>query len=363
MRVGITGDVHLDNMRGTYLVGGIPNREKDLDRQFRTMAKECVKRKVKMFVISGDLLNKSTVNGHFLKKVFRYIRWFTENNIEVVIIPGNHDATESGSAITEGLEEIEEENVKVINTIEQYKDFIFLPHEKREVFNHYDKYTDYVLDSIRDMKSTKIIGHFQPMGSVPGSEESMFAGSTRFLDISKFPSKTIFCSHVHRPQFMTPNCWIVGSPVRFDLGERNEEKRFVVYDTENEKVESIKLDCQKMKVINIDLTKKKLSLPADKLKAYANYILGIKVKVQKDKRSSIETKAIVDKFELYGAKVVSFKIDTEGSTSVKRTKKENMSPLSVFKRNVESGVKDETRIEAIMKLGKKELGETNDQSN
>ena len=363
MKVGITGDLHIDNMRGTYLtdhyVGGKPNRELDMDKQMNTMNRVCLEKKVDVFMILGDLFDRSLVSGYYYKKMLDYLWMFADSGMKIIVMDGNHDTSESGSSIVSPISRFRNENIFVIEKAGFFSKIkglsLFLaPHEKKENFKDHKNYTSYLLSYFKPMRKIDfIIGHFQPVGAVPGSEENMFSGSTRFVDTSVFGGVPIFCAHVHKGQELPHYTYIPGSVVRFNFGERKEKKRFLIYDVGN-KVESIELDCQKMFSVNIDLVNKSdYSLDKNKLEKYKDCLIGVKIKTTKQNRPKISRRNIEETFDSVGAHIIQIKIKTEDKDkkSTKEDSKKKMSIERVFSRILNKVVSSKEDIIRIKKLG------------
>ncbi len=364
MKIGISGDWHIDHMGGTYLINGRPNREIDIDKQVQRIKNICFEKRVYAFMILGDLFHKSLVSGYYYSKMLDYLEMLSRN-MKIIIMDGNHDTSESGSSIISPISRFKNKNIFVIekagffSKIEGLTMFL-APHEKKENFKNYKSYTSYLLSSF-GKRVNFMAGHFQPKDAIPGSEEDMFSGSTRFVDTSLFSKVPIFCAHVHKGQDLPNNTYIPGSIVRFNLGERKEEKRFLIYDVGN-KVESIKLDCQKMFSVNIDLVNKNsYSLSKDKLEKYKDCLVGIKIKTTKQNRPKISRRNIEEAFDSVGAHIIQIKIKTEdkGKKSLKSSKKA-MSVERVFSRILNKVISSKEDVIRIRKLGMDVLKEVED---
>jgi len=369
VKIGVSADWHVDNISKTYLIDGIPNREIDLGKQVNEMVRVCKQKNVKTFTIAGDLFDKNAVTGYYFNKVVDYLEMFTDNDIEVVIIQGNHETKESGIPLTNTLGRLRNKNIWVFDSITKFpaKDatIYLVPHIRRELFKQYKNYTEYVKDTIfkyKEKGKSIIIGHFQPTLAVPGSEQEMFAGSTRFVDCSIFKNALVVCGHVHKPQEMG-RVIIPGSPVRFNKSERSEIKRFVIYDTVTNKLESAELNCQKMSLIKVDLFNKSvINFPKERIMKYKDALLYIDVISSKKNRYKVNSREIVSVFEDIGAKVVSFKVDLVGESGKleKSVGRKSMTPNSVFNRMLTQIVKKEEEKKRIGNMGRKVMEEVSD---
>ena len=101
MKLAITGDWHIGNSRGTYLIGDKTNREIDLEKQIDAMVEYCSEHTIPILVVAGDIFEKSYVDGYWFSKALSYLRRFTRIGIDIVVMPGNHDAVGSRVPITE----------------------------------------------------------------------------------------------------------------------------------------------------------------------------------------------------------------------------------------------------------------------
>jgi len=271
MKIGMTADWHIDNISRTYQIGCVSNRELDMFKQVDFMVKACIKRGVELFVIAGDLFNKTFVNAYYFSQAVDYLKQFTSKGIKVLIIPGNHEVSEAGWPLTNILAELGSDKIFVCDEVTTLNfsgvDLFLIPHIRRDEFKEYDSFTDFVKEIWKGLLGKPVVvGHFEPKGSIPGSEREMFCGSSRIINTKIFGSTNVFCGHIHTPLEMTDNVCIIGSPVRFSLKECREIKRFVIYDTKKKTTESITLNCQRMRKIHIDfVTKDSIKFEKEKL--------------------------------------------------------------------------------------------------
>jgi len=362
IRYAFTGDWHSENMDRTYLVNGIPNRELDMNNQIIKMRGILVEKKIDVLVVVGDIFHKSRIDGYYYSKVVDYLRMFMKKKIKVVIMPGNHDLTESGSSITKAFGKLKDVNLIIIEKAQFTNfggncNFLILPHEKKEVFKEYKSYTEYVKNIIKGHKENYIIaGHFQPLIAVPGSEENMFSGSTRYLDTSIFGDRKIFCGHVHRSQNIG-NIYIPGSIVRFDVNDSKNDKGIYLYNSEKDKVLFKKLNPQKISKVTIDFLDKEINIDLEKVKKYSGQMLVVNVNSSQENKGKINYKEIIDVFENVGAKVISYSTKYNRLENLEKSEdRGSMSPLNVMKRMISKHIRKDNR-KRIFDLGKKILGE------
>jgi len=379
MKIAISADWHLDNMKRTYLIDGKPNREIDLDRQVNYMVSECVKREVKIFFVAGDLFDKNYVVGYFFDKAMNYLREFTARGIKVIVIPGNHELKEVGVPITNTIFQLRDKLIETwydVTLLEKHVigcevDILLIPHIRYgQIFEGFESFTEYIEeeDFLELGKGRRIIiGHFQPEGTIPGSEQEMFSGSTRMINSRIFKSSLVFCGHVHKPQ-NKGNVYVVGSPVRFNLAERKEEKRFIIYDAKTNKVESVELKCQKIILVKVDLYNKNVLNLSDKdtskLKKFKNSMIYMRAEASKKNSHLINIGLIKEIFEKVNAKIVSYKMEIIKGQKIDKEKKTegklSMLPDKIFLRILNKKVKDKDTKVRIKRIGFKLLGEVSD---
>jgi len=243
-----------------------------------------------------------------------------------------------------------------------------VPHIRRKEYDGWTGFSPYLNKQWEDSGATAdlIVGHFHPVGAgidpVPGSEEEMFAGSTRFVNISMFGRRHVFCGHIHKPQEFK-KVHIPGSIVRFDMGEREDEKRFLIYNSEDKSVESIPLHCQEMVRITLDLTSADvLEISPDDLKEHKGKLVDVELVVNDASRSLVSTRYIREVFQKAGIQLwgVHTKDIQEKQEIDKRRSK--MNPVSVFKRITTQVIKDKEKRKRVGKRGLKVLEEAKDDS-
>jgi len=95
-------------------------RGKDLDAcrsQLLAMHIECVERRVDLVTVAGDVFHSSTIGDQYastgaqVEVALEVVRLFSQSEIQVLMIPGNHDKAGAGSVdalhVFDGLEDVE----------------------------------------------------------------------------------------------------------------------------------------------------------------------------------------------------------------------------------------------------------------
>lgn len=238
MKIGVTGDVHFSAYAQDSIIDGLPERLGSLKNAMQGIVESCLERNVKHIVIAGDLThNKSIIHTTAQNIMLEFFQKYEYSDLRFYVIDGNHDLSSKGSDAVSSLRSLEAiRNVKWISyqtngetvcRIEGQK-VAFIPY-----FPGMDKY-------VKNTKADILISHF-------GLNEGMLSSgisiqsSIKAKDLTNY--KLVVLGHYHLPQamlFRSTHIYYTGSPIQLDWGEKNEEKRFLIIDTENpEDVESV----------------------------------------------------------------------------------------------------------------------------
>jgi DNA repair exonuclease SbcCD nuclease subunit len=154
---------------------------------------------------------------------------FVRNNRDVkfILMSGNHDMSSRTGEGVSALKAFDmEPNVKTIHkTMTSKKEGItFVPWDPANM-----------IQDIKKSETPYIISHLGLNEAKLNSGISIIS-EIGLKDVSKF--EKIFLDHYHKPQEVE-NAIYVGSIIQEDWGERDDEKRFIVFDTETGNTESI----------------------------------------------------------------------------------------------------------------------------
>ena len=291
MKFVFTGDLHLSKY-GQDLINhdsALPERLNSIKSVLNQMAKYCIDNNISTIIIGGDLLHgKSIIYAIAQKIMLDYFRSYPQ--ITFYVIDGNHDLSGKGSdAISALLSLNHEPNVRRIdNTHEMLENILFVP------------YSFQMVSVIKNSKADILISHFGLNEGILNSGISIVADIAIKDLIGKY--KLVLLGHYHKPQEIINdniNLYYAGSPIQLDWGEKNEEKRFLVVDTETLQVESI-LTAGYKKYLEYEITednKQEIIERAHKDQESGNYVKVVK----KDKielGDNINGLQIVDKSEV-----------------------------------------------------------------
>jgi DNA repair exonuclease SbcCD nuclease subunit len=285
----VTGDIHIDKN----------NRPEDTLAVLRQIMQYAVKNKVDFVYVLGDVYERKRPYS-CEKTIFeKFVKYLSEKDIEVIIIPGNHDAEPDGNSAVDEFGILELPNVSLksnpcIVTLGKYKIWL---------------------------------GHMLVQGAKLGPVDFQAHNPVSLQNIfNEWEASIYLLGDVHKAQKLNDNPPVlyVGSPERQDFGERAEKKGFTLLTATEEKLEYkfVPLDIRPM--IQFDLEYSNLE---DWLNNSGNYekspnttdaLVKVKITCDRDEYSKIDEKAI--KEHLKEAKTVTIEYDIVKKARVRSKK-------------------------------------------
>jgi DNA repair exonuclease SbcCD nuclease subunit len=234
MRAVVTADLHFSLYgQDNTMENGLHERLYYIDKVFRSsILKYAIDNNIENCIVAGDIFhNKSIIHSKAMATFLDIIRDFPIINF--YLIDGNHDHSKlSGDDVT-SLKALEnEKNVKVVHSATVIENIYMVPWNNK------------LIDNIKKnpKEAEFLISHFGL------NEGQLNSGISIISDIGiKALShyKYVILGHYHKPQFIEnekTQLYYVGSPIQLDMGERNEEKRFLDIDFEKHEIKSIPTD-------------------------------------------------------------------------------------------------------------------------
>lgn len=235
MRFGFTADLHFSSYGS-----GISSDDRHISKtllsiknSFIYMIEYCIKKDIKTIIIGGDVLhNKSLVHSVAFNSLLSVFERFPD--VDFIILDGNHDKTGKGKSAESSLRGFK--NISNITLFEN--DSVFLT---KDVF-----IVPFSGDMIQDIKNNEakfLITHLGLNEGVLDSGISIIS-DLKFSDVSSNYKYTL-AGHYHCPQIIKnefSKFFYTGSLCQLDWKEKNQEKRFLLVDADNERIESIPSD-------------------------------------------------------------------------------------------------------------------------
>lgn len=311
MKLAISGDWHIDK----------DNRLEDMSTTLKHLAEGVIKEKPNHFIFLGDAYKNFRPTPIEMYYFHKTILDIMNANIDVIILAGNHDTPESdeyqGKHCFTELQSLMKGKIRVIDKpeildmekiIDDNKGFrtwgLFIPHIPKlqikesyaETFNDILKYHLVGIDQKKD--KVVLFSHVFISESIIGSGDIVI-NNNRSVSISIVKNSRIqigFFSDIHKAQKIEPNYYYCGSIERIDFGERNDDKGFIIYDSDKDKVEFVNLNSRQMEEVIIDLinpgfiktgTQDNVDTPKEVITDPYGYIMNVFKEKEKQLKDSI----------------------------------------------------------------------------
>ncbi|MGM0378385.1 MAG: metallophosphoesterase family protein [Bacillota bacterium] len=222
------------------------NRYLDYFKSFDFIVNQAIKKDVDVFLIAGDFFDKKELIPKTLEKAEKSLNKLKDRNIRVLIIEGNHDRSKSGDKMNSWISYLESkellEKLEYKINIEDDKENYFFDKIKIKGINFYGLgYPGHQVEKIMKSLAQKIDKNERNIVMVHTAiADSSFLPGTinkETIDLFKQKSEYIAGGHFHQhfkypkenPYFFLP-----GSSEYWNiLKEYNQNKGFIIYDTEN----------------------------------------------------------------------------------------------------------------------------------
>lgn len=257
-------DIHLSLYSQDSIVSGFPRRLHYLQKILISIAEYAIISKIDKIAIAGDTFHtKSIIHSLAQSVLLDFIKSYPQ--ITFIIIDGNHDmSSKSGDGVSalRCLDDVD--NVDMIHESKQIENIAFVPWHPKKMKNY-----------IKNSKAEYLVSHF-------GLNEAMLNSGISIVsdiglnDLKHF--KKCFIGHYHGPQEVG-NVVIPGSIIQLDWGEKGEEKRFLIVDTDKHTVDTIPI-VGYQKHVELEISQDNLQdviKEAQKLKKDGNFIKLIKI--------------------------------------------------------------------------------------
>lgn len=251
MKFGYIADIHLSRYGQDKVEDetNLPERLHSIKRALYEVAQYCVDNKIDSLIIGGDILHgKSVIYAIAQDIMIDFFNDFKES-LYFYVIDGNHDLSGKGDSVVSALKTlVNTPNVRWIGFSETYhmeqEDILFVP------------YSYNLPQVIKDHKAKILISHFGLNEGMLNSGLSIVSDVSMKELIGRY--NLVLLGHYHKPQeIIRPDMslYYVGSLIQLDWGEKGDEKRFLVFDSDTMEVESIPIT-QYKKHIELELTAK-----------------------------------------------------------------------------------------------------------
>ena len=221
--IHLTGYEHDDIQKD-----GLPLRLSNLIKSIKAVCQYAVKNNIEHIDILGDLCNdKDIVYTTAINAFIDLITFFSQ--LKFTIFSGNHDLSSTGETQTSTIKIFSQtSNVKCVYNTTRIENIDIIP------------YSNQLISELNSHNGGDILlSHF---GLNEAQLQSGISVRTNISakDLKKW--KLVILGHYHKSQTITvgdTHIWYVGSPFHSSWNDKNETKRFLVYDTDTLKVASL----------------------------------------------------------------------------------------------------------------------------
>lgn len=194
--------------------------------------------KADCILFAGDMFDQQkSIPTEVINKIVKVLKMlFAETGLDMYAISGNHDqATQNiyGQKCVTALE--------FLDTV--FLNFHLIDNQLVEIKGAtvlgmpYYQYADDMYKAIDGRTADILLMHQTPEGISNPNIHTDFNPD----DLGNFFDK-VLCGHIHKPQTISPNFKVLGSPLHRDFGDVGDTKGIYVYDTETKKLQFLALD-------------------------------------------------------------------------------------------------------------------------
>ena len=226
----------------------LPERLHHIKNSIIYMCEYAVRNFITKFVVGGDVMHtKSIIHADAQSILLDIVREYSM--IDFIIIDGNHDvSSRSGTGIS-ALKSLDNEpNVTMIHTTKKIDNILYVPFYK-------DQITDISLGNRSGVDI--LVSHFGLNEGMLNSGISI-KSEVGVNDLQQY--KLVLLGHYHQPQ-QIKHVYYVGSPCQLNWGEKGDEKRFLIVDSDNLDVQSVLIEGYKKHIeLEISSTESKIQI-------------------------------------------------------------------------------------------------------
>lgn len=312
MKLIAIGDIHASGFTDDAIIDDYPKRLFFIKQSLEYIINYGKSRNIKTFVVVGDIYNDKTIIYNEAQNMLTDI--FKENDdCKFIMFSGNHDLSSTG--------EHQKSAIAVFSKFPNVKTYLYKAEIDTEINGLVVPYCHNFLDQVKTISSsfdnlpgsthnpsTMIL--YAHVGLNEGVLQSGLSKVDKLTvrDISQFPLAIL--GHYHKPQEINGSntrVFYVGSLIPKDWNDKNEEKRFLVVDTESLEVESIPLNVPGVSrfyefIIKEDSTEQERKEIFEKAKKLKDEGHNVRI-VNKTKKKASEEETIGDMIVLENTEV------------------------------------------------------------
>jgi len=226
MKYILTADWHFSSYSSDKIDNGtsLPERLSSLFLTIKNMINYANDNEIKTIIILGDTFhNKSIIYSTAQSLLLDIVR--DNKQIKWIFLTGNHDLssmTGDGVSSTKCLDN--ESNVITIHETTKIENMLFVPWNPKTM-----------LSDIKNGEADYLFAHLGLNEGILNSGISLVS-DVGLKDLKQY--KSVYLGHYHSPQ-KVGNATYIGNPTHLDWNDKNQEKRFIVFDSETGEEQSV----------------------------------------------------------------------------------------------------------------------------
>ena len=295
MKFAFSADIHLSRYSQDKVEdsSSLPERLHSIKSALYEIADYCIENGIKTVILGGDLLHGKSIIYAVAQEIM--IEYFKKYGRDLIfyVLDGNHDLSGKG-----------EDVVSALSSIQYIPGVNWIPFNSMHRIEDGDvllvPYSYNVPNIVKENKARILVSHFGLTEGILNSGMSIIS-DVKVADLTG-NYNLVLLGHYHKPQEITRDnfsLYYVGSPIQLDWGEKGEEKRFLVVDTDDLSVESVPIKSYKQHVeIFITEENKEEAIQQAKDAKEAGHHINIIKKEKVDLDEIAQDFHIVDKTEV-----------------------------------------------------------------
>lgn len=225
------GDIHLSGYKDDPIQNdGLPLRLSQIINVFNNICSFAKKNSIKYIDILGDIHNDKDIIYTDAQNVFiDVLNRFPD--LEFCIFSGNHDMSSRGDFQSTAIQPLDQSsNVTCYYEPTTIDNITIVP------------YSNKLVQHVGNAEPNDILLSHFGLNEAKVSSGISIVSDVSFKMLSKF--KLVLLGHYHKPQKLenkTTTLYYTGNPIHLNWGDKNDSKRFLMYDTDTLEVVSLKL--------------------------------------------------------------------------------------------------------------------------
>ena len=227
MRFISIGDLHFALYTNDKIdqTTGMSERLSNITKSLIYVLDYATENEIDVVTVNGDIIDTKSIIHSFVQSLLISI-FNNYSNLEFYLITGNHDvSTQAGTGVS-ALEGLRSDNVHVVTEPTWLENMLLVP------------WYSGMVEHIKNNSADFLHSHFG-LNEATVSSGASLVSDVKAKDLKNY--NQVILGHYHNPQSVG-NVTYTGSIAQLNWGEKNEEKRFLVCDSEKMEVESIPIE-------------------------------------------------------------------------------------------------------------------------